>query len=120
MPIDPAEKQFEKAKRAFEALGAIVSVGFWADIVDRSKLVPYRLFQLNDATDADLRALPAVSFSFDLDLSRAKVTDAAMTELAKFKNLSSLHVAYTSVSDLSLKDICNCKQLAKLYLSRTL
>jgi internalin A len=63
--------------------------------------------------------LPAPSEAFALDLSRTRVTDTGLKELAGLKNLQILNLTLTDVTDAGLKELAGLKNLQIVYLGFT-
>ncbi len=83
----PTAEQLQAAKEAFAKIG-----GKYFDI----EKFPY--FDMpGDTEDDDLKKIPNLPFSFGLDLSETKVTDAGMKQIAKLKNLTTLDLDFNKV-----------------------
>src|SRR5436190_6310462 len=102
MPAMPSTARYHGAIRAFESLGARVTFGLARHLAEPD-WEPDRRFQMVEATDEDLQRLPDLLLPFDLDLSFSKITDAGLDQLVKFRNLSSLNLGCTKVTDQGLK-----------------
>jgi hypothetical protein len=96
MPVEPTEEQIQAATTALEAHGCRLSSGYGRRFRDDA-WETWHLVQLNHVCDENLRALPAVPFSFELDLSRSRISDAGIEHLARFEHLESLNVSDTGV-----------------------
>lgn len=71
-------------------------------------------------SDADAAVLPALSEQLVwLKLSNTTVGDAAMTQLAKLKNLHKLHLEQTKITDAGLKNLKSLQYLEYLNLYGT-
>ncbi len=114
-PAEPSEKQLEAAKEAYAKFGA----KYAADTNPKTEQTVHLFRMPKTTTDADLKGLPDLPFSFGLGLISTQVTDAGLKELKELKQLTTLDLEGTQVTDAGLKELKELKQLAELNLSRT-
>lgn len=115
-PIEPTEEQLQAAIKAFEELG-----GRFKKYVNpktmQSSSKGYLTKRGNSGAvgDGELAKIPNLPFSFWLDLSFTKVTDAGLNELATLENLSGLFLGDTHVTDAGLKKLAAIENVAVYF-----
>src|SRR5262245_42372187 len=72
-----------------------------------------------DFEEGLIAELPAPDVPFAVILSETQITDTALMEFGKFKNLQTLHLYGTKVTDGGLKGLAGLKNLQNLDLSFT-
>lgn len=91
----------EKAVQSLESLHLLVT-----PVASEQNLLEVSAVNAPDFSDAKAALLtPLASQIVWLKLGGTQVTDAALVELAKLKNLNKLHLEYTTVSDAGLKTL---------------
>ena len=66
----------------------------------------------------DLKELVGLKNLRSLDLRETKVTDAGLKELAELKSLQSLNLAHTHVTNVGVKELAGLKNLQSLNLGQ--
>src|SRR5581483_3186324 len=74
-------------------------------------LPAFKFFRCEDGV---LTKLPPPNAPFALDLSKTKITDKSIKDLAALKNLQSLNISYTKITDASLKQLGALQNLKTL------
>ena len=111
-PVQPTKEQLEDAKEAYAKFGAKYEVTTEL----KTKQTSHRFVMPTSTTDAELKGLPDLPFSFGLNLSVSQVTDAGLKELKQLKQLNSLELSLTEVTDAGLKELQGTQ---KTQLART-
>jgi hypothetical protein len=99
-PSQPTSEQLKATKEAFAALGA----RYHLLQGDPTKETVHYFSMPASTTDADLKRLPPIPFSLQLNLSDTQITDRGLTELKKLKGISWLNIGGTKVTDAGLKE----------------
>ncbi len=108
-------KQLEAAKQAYDKFGAEYETD-----TNPNTMQTFHQFKMPKATtDAALKGLPDLPFSFSLILNFTLVTDAGLKELKELKQLTGLFLSGTQVTDAGLKELKELKQLTELGLNGT-
>jgi hypothetical protein len=98
-PAQTTFQQIEEAKRAFAKYGAE-----YVENTDRVTMELLPVFRFPIITqDRDLVGIPSLPFAFELNLTRTRVTDAGLKELKDLKNLTTLSLSETQITDLALR-----------------
>lgn len=118
--IEPTEVQLQAAIKAFEELGG----RFEKHVDSKTMQSSYkgRLTKRGNSRavgDDELTKIPNLPFSFWLDLSFTKVTDAGLKKLATLENLSGLFLSDTQVTDAGLTTLAAIENLSVLNLNNT-
>jgi internalin A len=114
-PIDVKPAELAAANEAYAKFGATHEANF----NPQTNQILHTFKMPMATTDANLKGIPQLPFSFGLDLFRTKVTDAGMKEIKELKNLTYLGLWLTKVTDAGLKDIKELKNLTRLSLTST-
>ena len=113
-PAEPTEKQLEDAKEAYAKFGAKYKT-MKTPMAKRTLRTLCKFNMPMKTTDADLKGLPDLPFSFALDLYQTQVTDAGLRELKELKHLLWLNIRGTKVTDAGLRELTELK-LTGLFL----
>ena len=70
-------------------------------------------------TDAGLKEVARMQKIIILDLTATKITDAGLKEVAKLQSLESLWMNGTKITDAGLKEVAKLQSLERLYLLAT-
>ena len=115
----PAPAALQTATAAFKAIGGTRLDDRYTTpgVLHRSMRGPF--FSLpRTTTDDDVKKLPAIPFSFGLDVRTSKITDQGLALLADCPNLSRLDLVYVKeITDAGLAHLVRCKNLRYLNLN---
>lgn len=109
-----ADDAEDKAVKYVESLGGKVE----RDAQQPSKPVVRVVLSRSKMTDEGLKELAGLKKLAQLDLSNTAITDAGVKELAKMKTLIWLDLAFTKITDTGLKDLAGMKDLKTLGLAQ--
>jgi uncharacterized membrane protein/mono/diheme cytochrome c family protein len=116
VPTDPVEKAGEEALRALSAKGIVV-----LPVSAESNYLTVNFVACENATDGDMRLLiPIKKQVLSIKLGNTKVTDSAMGIIADCKNLVRLHLENTAVTDRGLSMLTGLDKLKDLNLTGTM
>jgi internalin A len=96
---EPTADQIKVAKAAYEKLGGAYSTRMTQD----KKTTIHDFFLPQTATDDTLKKLPEVPFPFELHLNSIRVTEKGLKPLTAVKNLRTLALADSLITDGSLQ-----------------
>lgn len=105
----------EKAVASLKSAGLLVNA-----VAAEQNFLEVSAVNAPEFSDAKVALLtPLAEQIIWLKLGDTKITDAAMGEIAKLKNLNKLHLEYTAVTDAGLKNLQNLPYLEYLNLVGT-
>ncbi len=105
----------EKAVASLKSAGLLVN-----PVAAEQNFLEVSAVNAPEFTDAKVALLtPLAEQIIWLKMGDTKITDAAMGEIAKLKNLNKLHLEYTAVTDAGLKNLQNLPYLQYLNLVGT-
>jgi hypothetical protein len=96
--IERTSEELSAAKAAYAKAGMKYEA-----MIDQSTTVVLHTFVSSAMTDADLKKLSDLPFSFALELNCSEVTDGGLKELKGLSNLVALNLSDTRVTDFGRK-----------------
>ena len=114
-PPEPTNEQLAAAKNEYAKFGAT----YEPFTNQKTKQTFHHFIMPPKTTDADLKGLPNLPFSFGLNLQDTQVTDAGLKELKELKNLTILNLRGTRVTDVGMKELKNLQNVWWLLLDGT-
>ncbi|MPR33535.1 c-type cytochrome domain-containing protein [Salmonirosea aquatica] len=105
----------EKAVQSLESLNLLVT-----PVASEQNLIEVSAVNAPEFSDAQVPLLTPLSSQIVwLKLGSTSITDPAITEISKLKNLNKLHLEYTGITDAGLKNLKNLPYLEYLNLIGT-
>ena len=115
VPAQPVDKADDKAVAALKQRGALV-----IPIAQNSNYLEVSFLEDSTITDKDMQLLvPVQKQIFSLKLQRTSVTDAALANLDKCDRLVRLNISHTAITDKGLASISKMSNLKYINLVAT-